>query len=183
MKKQNNIIMHYFWGTFIFHILIYAMLGHVTVKYGIIMSDYFVLILSLAGIFLTIPFTAKLISKFKQLAKIQVGGKGHGSIKDQLSLKHKILSGYYNFKKIYDYLVIPIHSAIGVVLSFHIIVPESVSFVSLPVITIFVFTMASCWWVVYTDNKKHFVQPLKEIRGILDEFDREQPKESGGNFH
>lgn len=178
MKKQNNIIMHYFWGTFIFHILIYALLGHVTVKYGVVLSDHFVLALGLSGIFLTIPFTVKLISKFKQLAIIQVGGKGEGAIRDQLGLKYNMLSSYYNFKKIYDYLIIPVHSAIGVALSVHIVAPGSVSFISFPIVIIFALTLGSCWWVVYSDNKKYFVKPLREIKSILDEFEEEQPTSS-----
>ncbi|MBW3470251.1 hypothetical protein [Arthrospiribacter ruber] len=172
MKKQNHIIGRYFWGTFLFHILIYALMGHVLIKYGIVSSDQLVLTLSLFGIALTFPFTAKLMIEFKKLAQVQRGSIGVSTIKSQVEIRYGILSRYFRFKKLYDYFLIPIHCAIGAVLSFHIFVPGSFSYVSFPIISVFVISLASCWYAIRSENRTYFKLPLEELKGILGDFDK-----------
>ena len=79
MKKQNKVVMQYFWASFALQILVYALLCHVIVKHW---SNAQIVFTSIAGILLFIPFTTVMMKKFKRLAIAKIQGTSIQSIHD-----------------------------------------------------------------------------------------------------
>lgn len=167
MKKQNNSIFRYFWATFTLHIIVYAMLSHVTIRYG---SDTNILLLSLLGFGVTVPFTTILLRRYKQMAVAKLSGTSGASIYTYVSEQRSRLAGFYTFKKRYDLVLIPLLSAIGVILVFNLYFPGGVLAFQTGAIVTYLLTLLSCFLVIRNENKKYFLRPLQELQAILDDY-------------
>ena len=167
IKKQNTVIFRHFWATFTLHLLVYALLSHVGIKYW---ADNNTLLLSITGILLTVPYTVVLVRRYSQLAASQTKGAGNASIRTYVDRQQRLLSGFFLFKKRYEMALIPLHSAIGVIITFHLFVPGGVSDSPEVALTLFLLTLLSCFAAVRSENRKSFVEPLHELQAILNEY-------------
>lgn len=167
MKKQNNSIFRYFWPTFTLHIIVYALLSHVIVRYG---ADTHVLLLSLLGFGVTVPFTAIMLRRYKQMAVAKLNNTSEASIYTYVSEQRSRLAGFYTFKKRYDLVLIPLLSAIGVILVFNLYFPGGVLAFPTGAIATYLLTLLSCLLAIRNENKKYFLRPLQEFQAILDDY-------------
>ena len=167
MKKQNKLIFRYFWATFTLHLLVYALLGHVIIRYG---ADTATLVLGLIGFVVTVPFTAVMLRRYKQMAVSKVNRQSMASIYTCVLQQQNRLAGFYTFKKRYELVLIPLLSAIGVMLVFNLYFPGGVLAFPTGVIITYILTLLSCFWAIRNENKKYFTRPLHELQAILDEF-------------
>ena len=167
MKKQNKVVMQYFWASFALQILVYALLCHVTVKYW---SDTPVVFTSIAGILLFIPFTTMMMKKFKRLAIAKIQGTSMQSIHDYVNYRRELLSSFFTFKKRYEWVLIPLSSAIGVWIIFEIFVPGGIQAFTTGAVITYALTLISCYWAIRSENKKSFIQPLNQLKEILEEY-------------
>jgi len=172
VKKHTNKAMQYFWASFVLQIIVYALLSHVIVKYW---SDSEMLLFSLGGVLLFLPFTIMLMKKFKRIAATKLTGENNTGISlHQYVLRHHaLLLSFYNFKKRYEHVLIPLSSAIGVFLTFKLYVPGGVQQHPAGAGITFVITLLSCAMAIRSENKKSFEQPLHQLQEILDEFKSE----------
>ena len=169
VKKHTNKAMQYFWASFVLQVIVYALLSHVIVKYW---SDTTTLLLSMAGVASYIPFTIVLMKKFKQMAATKLVDKSNvgASLHDYTLQHYSLLESFYRFKKRYELTLIPLSSAIGVVLVFKLYVPGGVSQHIIGALISFIITLVSCAIAVRSENEKSFEQPLRQLRNVLDEF-------------
>ncbi|HEX5171470.1 MAG TPA: hypothetical protein VFW11_19970 [Cyclobacteriaceae bacterium] len=167
VKKHTNTSMKYFWASFALQILVYGLLSHVVVKYW---SDPGKLMLSITGILLYIPFTVVLMKKFKAMATTKLTGSSDSSLQQYVNRYHDLLQSFYRFKKRYELFLIPVSATIGVWLVFELYVPGGVAaYPSGAIITLGV-TLISCVLAIWSENKKSFEEPLRQLRLVLDEF-------------
>jgi hypothetical protein len=171
VKKQVNTAMQYFWASFALQIIVYSLLSHVIVKYW---TDQQTIILGIGGIFLFLPFTIVLMKKFKKMATINPGnGNGNeaeGPLQLYVSRHHALLQSFFRFKKIYELLLIPLSSALGIFLTFKLYVPGGIFEHPGTAAVLFVITIGSCIAAIRNENKKHFETPLHHLEEILEEF-------------
>ena len=167
-QKSMSVAMRYFWASFSLQILVYALLTHVIVKYG---SDPETLIFGTGCILLFVPFTVMLMRKFKRMASTRPDESNSGSsLRSYVQQQYSLLHDFYTFKKWYEFLLIPLASAIGIFLTFKLYVPGGV-FAYIPTaIVIFIVTLVSCALAIISENKKSFEQPLGELQKIIEEF-------------
>ena len=158
---------NYFWASFALQLLVYALLCHVMVKYW---PQTQILLPSLLGVLLYIPFTVVLMSKFKRVARSQLNGKDPSSIHDYLKEQHQLLSGFLRFKKRYELLLIPISAAIGVLLVFTLYVPGGVQAYPTGALITYLATLLSCYYAIVNENKKSFLLPLRQLENLLQEY-------------
>lgn len=168
MKKQNKQIMGYFWMTLTMHIGVYAVLGHVGIRWG--MNDLLIAAISIFGILVTIPFTWMLMKKFKQMASNRAVYEEPESLKAYIQRKRQFLSDFFHFKSIYEWFIIPVHSALGVFISFYLWVPGGVSQYSEVAVVIYLLTLAFCIYAIHGENRSNFKKPIQEMDEILMEF-------------
>lgn len=168
MKKQNKQIMGYFWMTLTMHIGVYAVLGHVGIRWG--MNDLLIAAISIFGILVTIPFTWMLMKKFKQMASNRAVYEEPESLKAYIQRKRQFLSDFFHFKSIYEWFIIPVHSALGVFISFYLCVPGGVSQFPEVAVVIYLLTLAFCIYAIHGENRSNFKKPIQEMDEILMEF-------------
>jgi hypothetical protein len=169
VKRHTKNSMQYFWASFTLQVIVYSLLSHVIVKYWYNTGTVY---LAVVGVLLFLPFTIMLMRKFKKLAADKPSPEENAgtSLYDYVLRQQILLRSFYNFKKWYELFLIPLSSAIGVLLVFKLYVPGGVTQHLSGAITVFVVTLVSCSAAIYAENKKSFVQPIQQLQNILDEF-------------
>lgn len=169
VKKHTTTSFQYFWASFVLQVLVYALLSHVIVKYH---TNLTTVAFGICGILLYIPFTIVLMGKFKRMASTKVNTEVTGSISlhEYVRQYQSLLQGFYNFKKKYEIFLIPLSSAIGVILTFNLYVPGGVAENVIGAVITFGITLLSCAIAIFSENKKSFEQPIDQLQKILDEF-------------
>jgi hypothetical protein len=168
IKKHTGMSMKYFWASFTLQIIVYSLLSHVIIRYW---QNTETVLYSLGGILVSLPFTIMLMKKFKALALIRI--QPGTSLHDYVLKKHDLLLSFYKFKRWYEFVLIPLSTAIGVVIVFNLYVPGGVWQHLTGAAITFAITIISCAFAIVSENKKSFEQPLHELHEILNEFKRE----------
>src|SRR5688572_9633181 len=116
-----------------------------------------------------------LLQKFRGLATTKLPGKEktETSLYNFVQKQQMLLRSFYKFKKQYELFLIPFSSALGVTLTFEILVPGGVNENWTGVIVAFIITLISCITGIRSENKKSFKEPIQELQKILDEFNLE----------
>ncbi len=169
IRKHTRTTMQYFWASFALQVLVYSLLSHVIITYW---KNPEMRWLSIVGVLLYIPFTIMLMRKFKKMAIATPIREENAvvSLYDYVLRQHELLSSFYKFKKWYEFFLIPISTAIGVMLTFKLYVPGGVNENWSVVIITFVITILSCAAAIYSENKKSFKGPIRQLQNMLDEF-------------
>ena len=176
IKKQHGMVFRYFWATFALHVLAYALLSHVLVRYG---ADTLTLALCLTGILATVPFTAVMVRRYSRMAAAKARGAGTAPIREYVARQREALSGFLAFKRRYETVLIPLNSAIGVLLTFHLFFPGGVAAYPIWALATYLVTLLGCAAAVRSENRKSFLRPLRDLQAILDEY-REEPGPPSG---
>lgn len=167
VRKHTKASLQYFWASLALQIGVYALFSHVAIRYW---SQTPVLLLSLGGILLYLPFTMVLMRKFKRVAQGRLRGSAQSSIRDYLLEQHQLLESFFTFKKRYERLLIPLSAAIGVILVFTLYVPGGVQTFPRGALITYSLTLLSCYWAIRAENQKSFVGPLRQLEAILHEY-------------
>lgn len=173
-KKQKNMIMRYFWGTFTFHLIVYGFLAHVVITRG---SDEQVLLAGLAGFVITIPFTVVMMQKFKKMATTKIIAAEANSVYAYAETQRKLLTDFFTFKRRYEWILIPLQCAIGIFIIFRIFMPGGVVAHPVGALVIFGLTLWSCIAAIRMENKKSFIEPLNDLQLLLNEYKDTDPSQ------
>jgi hypothetical protein len=167
MKKVRSSMMKFFWGTFVYHIVIYALLTHVFIRS---FGDGKLMFISLAGILLYAPFTAFMIKKFKMMCNPDSdSGK---NVKQFLSYQHKQLNDFYRFKKWFDWLGVPATALILVLIIFSLYVTGGPVAHPVAIVLSTIAVIAVLVPFIRSENLKGFVEPLNKLESLIDDMDK-----------
>ncbi len=167
VSKNLKTSMQYFWASFALQILVYAMFSHVIIKYN---DNSTILLLGFAGILLFVPFTIVLMRKFKRMAITNINTTAPSSIHDYVYHQRKVLESFFNFKKRYEMILIPLSAAIGVFLTFTLYVQGGIYEHLSGSLIIYTLTLLSCYVAIRSENRKSFILPLQQLDMILKEY-------------
>jgi hypothetical protein len=174
IKKHIATAMQYFWAAFFLQLLVYALLSHVVIRHW---SDVDIRYLGIGGILLFVPFTYVMMQKFKSIAITKKPADGSYSvttIREHVQKQQSLLQGFYNFKQRYERILIPLSSAIGVLLTFKLYVPGSLQEHTIAVTVTYLLTLLSCIVAIRAENRKNFVGPLHQLNEVLGEFEHRE---------
>ncbi len=166
MKKQQTAIFKYFWGTFVFHLIVYAMLTHVLVRFW---SDSAIVIAALAGLLVTIPFTTIMVRRFSKMASDRFTDND-SSIVQFITRQRDLLASYFVFKKRYEWMMIPLQCAVGVFIVYHLFMPGGVLAHPLSATIVFALSVISCIAAIRIENKENFAAPLLNLNELIREL-------------
>jgi hypothetical protein len=163
VRKHTGTAFKYFWAAFALQILVYSMLTHVIIRYW---DNPTMTLPSLLGIAAYIPFTVLMMRRFKSIAVV-----GQSSMRTYVARQIEILQGFYQFKRNYELVLIPLATAIGTFLVFELYVPGSVWAYPKGALITFFASLASCIIAIQAENKRAFEGPLSQMKSISDELD------------
>ena len=170
VHQHTRSTMQFFWASFTLQLMVYALLSHVLIKYG---RETPILLLSIAGMLLYLPFTIVLMQKFKRFAVATAKGNDVTSVREYLLQQYALLESFFLFKKRYERVLIPLVSAIGVFLVFALYFPGGVVAYPIGASVTYLLTLLSCYLAIRSENRKSFIQPLAQLRAILDDYREE----------
>lgn len=163
-RKHTNEAFKYFWASFVLQIMVYAMLGHVIVKYW---YEPMMTLPALLGIAAYIPFTVVMMKRFKSVA-------ANGPVTEFIANNHQTLQNFYRFKRNYELVLIPLATAIGTFLVFELYVPGSVwAYPKGAMITFFI-SLASCIIAIQAENKRAFEGPLSQMNALMEDLNADR---------
>lgn len=167
IRKNFNATFQYFWMAFVYLMIVFASLSHVIVKYW---GSTLIVLSAIAGVILFIPFTVILMRKFKAIASVSLKASG-GSVRDQIQTRYNILESFYQFKKRYDLLQVPVATMICIYLVFELFVPGGIMLNLSGAATAFALSVIACIAAIKHENEKRFDTPLSNLRLILKDLD------------
>lgn len=170
--RQVNRAIQYFWASLALQLIVYGLLSHVLVRFWGATDIQWLCFL---GVLLYLPFTVLLIRQFKRIARANPGQQEDSfSIQARIQQQYTILNGFYQFKRSYEYGLIPLITALGVYLIFRLYVPGGVSQHLTGATTTYLLTLLACSWAIMRENANHFKQPLCDLEKVLAEFKNRQ---------
>ena len=173
VKKHTHTAMQYFWASFTLQLIVYALLSHVIVRYW---SDRSIVLPAILGVLAFIPFTIVLMKKFKAIATARPGASheslvGGAPLKEYIMMRRDLLSSFYRFKRWYEFILIPLASAIGVYIVFELYIPGGVAEHQWNAFVVLLITLTSCAWAIARENRRNFKEPLVRFDEVLAEFE------------
>jgi len=165
IKKEKKNAAEYFLLSFAYQILIYAFASHLVIKYW---GDNRIMLPSLTGILLYIPLTFILMRKFK--AMFNLPAQQAINLQSDVKNQYTLLSQFFNFKKRFDVLSLPLTSAILTGIIFMLYVPGGVEAHLAGAVTVCVGMLLVYGIAAWFENKKHFIHPLNRLKFILEDI-------------
>ncbi len=168
-KKQKSVVMQYFWASFTLQIIVYALLSHLIIRYR---ADTPILLVSIVGILLYLPFTVMLLHKYKRMAVLKVSDDQDAgvSVRQYIMSQHTTLLSFYRFKRIYELILIPLSTAMLIWTFFRIYLPGGVVAYPTAALLCFILALVSCAAAIIAENKRNFKEPLKQYEEILQDL-------------
>lgn len=171
VKKHTHKAMEYFWSAFTLQLLLYGLLGHVLIRYWF---EEEVLVASLIGILLQIPFTFMLMKKFKAIAITRPVDNSASSLYRYVKKRHDLLRDFYLFKRNFERFLVPLSTILGCYLVFELYLPGEIWNYWNTIWVLVAFTIISCAVVIMQENRKNFEEPLRQYKMILEEFEKDK---------
>ena len=167
IKKESKIFAEFFWASLAFQIFIYSFACFLILKFW---GDPLITGLCAGGALLYIPFTIILMQKFKAVYKPM--GDRSGNMQTHARNQYKLLTQFFRFKKGFDLVAIPVNSLVVVGVLFMIYVPGGIVAnlgIAMAGFLVMLFVYGIAAW---SENKKHFVKPLRQYELILDDMEK-----------
>ncbi len=169
IKKVKSGFREYFWASFVYQNLVYGCLFFLIARF---FNRTDIVILSVAGILLYIPFTVIFMKKFKSAFLINKGGIPFSDDDIYLNIKnsYKRMSEFFIFKRKFDWVMIPLNCILIVVINFILFVPGGI--IDNMIVGVILFIV---WLIIFiiatrSENKKRFSEPLHQLESILEDF-------------
>jgi uncharacterized membrane protein YhaH (DUF805 family) len=166
-SRQVSKAIQYFWASFAYQLIVYALLVHTAIKN---FTNFTALILAIGGVAMFIPFTYMLVKRFKAVARSRATKANPIAIRNSISHQRNLLVKFYTFKRRYELLLLPAITAIAVLLIFLIHVPGTLSDNIIAIAAIFVVALGVSIAAVVRENRKHFKKPIADLTTLLNEF-------------
>lgn len=167
VSKHTKASLQYFWASLSLQILVYALFTHLVIQHW---HQRQVLLLSLLGVLLYLPFTVMLMKRFKRLAAGPLPGNENLTIRDYIWHQQHLLASFFTFKKRYELVLIPLSTAIGVILVFTLYVPGGVGAFPVGALITYGLALLACYVAIRAENKNSFTRPLQQLQAILQEY-------------
>jgi hypothetical protein len=166
VRRERNIVMEYFWASFVYQIFVYAFASHLIINYR---GDGEILLWSLSVVVLYIPFTVIVMRKFKAMCLPAINGsiRSGQSIRTTVENQYTRLSEFFRFKKIADWIGIPLSCFILVKIVFKLYVMGGMEEHLVGGILSYAAVLIAFITTTYFENRKRFINPLRRLEGVL----------------
>jgi hypothetical protein len=170
IRKENKIMFEYIVAIGVWHMIIYAVMTHLVVRYW---GNWHIMAYALAGIVMYIPHTVVFMKRIggKNLRAIAPVQGAVSDIKSNLKNHYQQLSAFFRFKKKFDFIGIPLTCFIMVMLLSNLMIIPAIEKQLGVAVIFFVVYLTLFITATIVDNRKRFIQPLKQLEIVLKEMD------------
>jgi hypothetical protein len=169
LKKVQGSFREYFWASFFYQNLVYACLAFLVIKF---FKRTDIVVISLAGIAVYIPFTIVFMKKFKSAFLTNKEGREYSNddLFANIQNSYKKMSEFFSFKKKFDWIMIPVNCVMIVIINFILFVPGGFASNLIAAAVLFVVWVGIFLIAIRFENRKKFIEPIKQMESILEEF-------------
>ncbi len=169
VKKQVDTSLKYFWASLVFQIIVYGMLTHVIIRYW---PEPKLLLPGMLCLLLYVPFTLVLMRKFKRMAILTTNDKlaSDLSIKEYVHEQYRLLTGFYRFKIRYEFILVPLSSAVFVWIFFTLYLPGGLPAYPLASILVFTLVLGACTSAILAENNRNIKKPLRQLEAVIEDI-------------
>ena len=169
LKNERRGLMQYYWGSFIYQLIIYSLASHVLIRH---FGNLQVMAMSMALIILFIPFTYIQMRRYKAMCMHSTGSINalDQDLSKYIHAQHRLLESFYHFKTWYDRLIVPLNLLLITSLIFTVYVPGGIMGNLLAGSLIFLIILASFIVVLEKENRKKFREPLEKLKLLQHEL-------------
>lgn len=170
IKSERKMIMQYYWSSFIYQMILYALATHLMITNW---GNLPVMALCIGIITLYVPFTFIQRARFKKLCLHSPGSANafSNTLSSYVNGQYKMLSSFYRFKIWYDRLVVPVILLLIVALIYCVYVPGGLAQHLPGAIVVYLLILSGFLLVLHSENRKRFKEPLQEMRLIMEDLD------------
>jgi len=172
IRKEQRFFLEYFFAFYFWLFLLYSALFYFMIRYW---GDWIFDLLCLIGIGVYIPYTIVFIKNFRNI-RYKASASPDASLPDiyhQLRLECRSITHYFNFKKRLDLVGMPLLSLIIVALLSKFSALPAPGRSLLPAIIAFLLILGVLTFVTLLQNKKNFIQPLRQLQFIIKELEKD----------
>jgi len=169
IRKEKKVLFEYFWASYIWQFIIYVAMTNMIIRFW---GDLRIVVVSLVGILMYIPFTIVFIKKFTKMS-----GKTNGSfqsLRSNLKLQWNKMNEFFVFKRRFDWLGIPVSCFILTVIIFKLWVPGGWEEHLTGALIVYLFAIIAFLIATVIENRKRFKKPLYKLSLIIKEIEEEQ---------
>lgn len=165
LQQERQLLLSYVIKTSVWIFLVTAVFGHLVVRFW---GEWPIVCLSLAGLLIYIPFTAMFMRRFKSFYGLQGTQIAQDlSVYEALQQKKADILRFYQFKKLFDFLMIPVCCMLIMLLinRYSFAAPLSVHLTFNLIVLLL--ALGSFSWATVLDNRRYFKHPLMKIEEVL----------------
>lgn len=170
IRKEKSKMFEYILALGVWQLLIYSFMSHVVIKYW---GDWNIIKYALGGMLLYIPYTIVYAKKFtgKNLQSFARPNSPMKTIKSNLKNQYKQLNDFFNFKRKFDLVGIPLSCFVILMLLSNLnIIPEVEAHIAMA-IALYLIYLAMFITATIIDNRKRFKKPLQQLKLVLKEME------------
>jgi hypothetical protein len=175
VRKEKRVVMEYFWASFTYQLVIYALMAHLVIRFW---GEWQTMVVGAGGILLYVPFTWLQLRKFKAMARAPIGNAPLLNMQAHVRNQYELLSGFFRFKRVFDWVGLPVTAFLFVVFIFKLYVTGGIE--QHPVGASLTYLLALGMLVVgiRRENRKSFVVPLGQLQSVLADMQTSEERSS-----
>jgi hypothetical protein len=156
--------MEYFWASFIYQLVIYALMTHLVIRFW---GEWQTMAVGVGGILLYIPFTWLQLRKFKAMARAPMGTVPLLDMQAHVRNQYELLSRFFRFKQIFDWVSLPVTAFLFVVFIFKLYVTGALEQHPVGALLTYLLALGMLVAGIRRENQKSFAIPLGQLQSVL----------------
>lgn len=171
-KREQKVITEYIVASGVWQLIVYAFMTHFVIRFW---GDWSILGWCLGGILLYIPFTFVFLKKFKGMCS---GTLNKPVIHDQAILHYvknqfRLLSEFFQFKKGFDFVGVPVSCFIILIIIFKLYMPHPIETYIVGASITYLLILVIFILAILHENKKRFHKPLHHLEAMIKEMEQD----------
>jgi len=164
IKKEQRLVWRYAVKTYLWSVMVFSYLSYLIITFW---GDEPLLAVCAVAMAIYVIFTAVFMKRFKRFFAMDCGAQQALDLRDAIRIKLKELRGFYQFKRIYDWIMVPL-SCLVISLSVNKFVFDAAVMEHLWFnMSTFILYSAAFIYVTLRDNVTYFKLPMNKLKAVI----------------
>ena len=168
IKKEQRLVWHYAVKTYIWSVMVFSYLSYLMITSW---GDWRLFAVCAVTMAIYIIFTTVFMKRFKRFFAVECAAQQALDLRQGLQMKLKELNGFYQFKRIFDWIMIPLSCMVIALsvnnLAFDADFTEHLWFN----MCTFILYSAAFTYVTFRDNITYFKVPMEKLKAVIKDME------------